>query len=349
MKRLLYLLTGLLISQAAISQSLDPTLSAWDQQPLALNPALTGQQTYKWRMALTYREVYYTVTRPYRTTAFNFDVNLPLNTWNGSIWGVGFSVLNDDIGDSQIMNRRYNASVSVGQYLDATQRHSLSVGFQGGLGQRGIVYDNVYWDNQWVGEGFQLSIDPGEPLNQDVQNYFDLSSGVQYQYHDSKLMDITAGIAVFHFNRPDNSLLNELEVQNLERRWNVHFQMQHRVQENGSVAFRPSFLFTRQGDFDVLIFGNDFRFIFSDGTRTTGKRKATSIDLGVHHRWGTDIIAKAAFNLAGFQFGATYDVAIGNVSNVAGNLIGPEFFIGYRAGFQRGLFNNYNRWNKGKL
>lgn len=349
MRKIVYLLLGLFIASVASAQSLDPTLSAWDQQPLSVNPALAGNNQYKWRAAATYREVYYSVSRPYRTTAFNFDVNLPIPAWSGSIWGIGFSVLNDDIGDARLTNRRYNGTISIGQYLDPNEKHSLSVGFQGGLGQRGIVYDDVYWDNQWTGQGFQLRTDPREPLTQDVKNYFDLSSGLQYQYHDPELMDITAGIAVYHFNRPDGSLLSEYDEQPIERRWNVHFLMQHRVRENGTVAFRPSFLFSRQGQFDVLILGNDFRFILSDGTRTTGKRKASSIDLGVHHRWGTDVIAKVAFNLAGLQFGATYDFAVSNISNVNGNIIGPEVFFGYRGGFQKGLFNNYNRWNKGKL
>ena len=349
MRYLLWICAGMLLAAGAKGQALDPILSMWDQQPMALNPALTGNQPYKWRAALNYREVYYSVARPYRTNAVSFDINLPINVWSGNIWGFGLSILNDDVGESQLMNRRYNVSLGLGQYLDARQMHSLSVGFQAGLGQRGIVYDNVYWDNQWVGEGFQTSLNPNEPLNNDVQSYADLSTGVQYQYHDNRLIDITAGIALFHFNQPDASLLSEFESQNLERKWNAHFQMQHRIQENGSVALRPSVLFTRQGNFDILMFGNDFRFIISEGTRTTGKRRAASIDLGVHHRWGTDMIGRVIFNLAGLQFGASYDIAIGNVSNVSGNIIGPEFFIGYRAGFKKGLFNQYNRWNKGKL
>lgn len=349
MRYLIYISILCLFATDLSSQALDPTLSMWNQQPLAINPALTGQQDYKWRVASNYREVYYTVARPYRTTAGYFEINLPIPAWEGNIWGFGISVLNDDIGESQLMNRRYNAHFALGQYLDSRQKHSLGVGFQAGLGQRGIVYDNLYWDNQWVGEGFRLSIDPQEPLTQDVQNYFDLSTGIQYQYHDDKLIDIVAGVAMFHFNEPDYTLNTEVETQNLNRKYTVHFEMQHKVKEFSKVALRPSFVWTRQGEFDVLIFGNDFRFILSEGTRTTGKRSAASIDIGFHHRWQTDLIGRVAFNLAGFQFGAAYDVGIGRVTNLAGNFIGPEFFVGYRAGFRRGLVNDYSRWNKGKL
>lgn len=352
MKKLLYTALFLAIGAGVTGQGYDPLVSLYQYQPLNINPAFTGNMSAKWRANLVYRDQMAAVHRPYRDILGSVDINLPINAWGGNIWGIGFNVVNDDQGDALLLNRRYNLNFSIGQYLDPRQEHSISVGFQGGLGQRSIDYGNTYWDNQWVGQGFARYLDPNEPLLSDVKSYFDLSTGLQYSYTSDGLVDISTGVSMYHFNNPDVSLYIDTAETVLQRRHNVHFELVHRIRDNSMFATRPSFLYSRQHDRGNLLIGNQFQFLFKEGTRTTGKRSEASMSLGVFGRFGrkaTDVVGSLVFELAGFTFGAGYDIPLGSVNNVTGAQGAVEFMIGYRSGYRRGLFNNYSRFKKGKL
>jgi len=350
MRNIVYiLLVAIALPFSGNGQGLDPQLSLYSVQPLNMNPALTGNLDHKWQFQVSSREQAYTISQPYRTAALNLDINLPINAWAGNIWGVGFNVVNDDQGDARLLSRRYNLSFALGQYLDARQQHSVSVGFQGGLGQRGIDYTEGYWNNQWADEGFRLDKDPNEPLIGELKNYGDLSTGIQYSYRSGNLMDITTGVGIYHVNTPDISFYKDTNISELSRRYTVHGMMENRLKKDNLFAMRPSFYFTRQGKVNNLIFGNDFVFYFNEPTRTTGKRKEYSMSLGLYHRWGSDLIGSMIFNLAGISFGASYDVTLNNLNALNGYEGAYEVFLGYRAGYRKGSNNKYQRHKKGKL
>lgn len=349
MQRILYIIAAaLLTSLQSTAQGLDPQFSIYDMQPLNVNPALTGNSEAKWRAQFAWREQSYIISQPYRTGTGSFDINLPINAWSGNIWGFGLHVVNDDQGDTRLVNRRVNLSFSLGQYLDPRQMHSISVGFQGGLGQRSLTYDNVYWDNQWVGQGFNPDLESNENLPSAVQGYLDLSTGLQYTF-DGELMDLTGGYAMYHFNRPDASLYIDSANAFLDRRHTVHGSMEHRLYKDNMLSLKPMFVYTRQERTNNLIFGTEFIRYFNEPTRVTGKRKEYSMSLGIYHRWQKDMIASLRFNLAGIVFGYSYDFSVGNMNKINDYQGAYEIFFGYRAGFRKGSNSKYMPHRKGKL
>ncbi|NCG30184.1 MAG: hypothetical protein GWP27_06905 [Bacteroidetes bacterium] len=348
MKRLLYILAISVLSSAVFGQGSDPHLSMQNYQSLNLNPALTGNMETKFRWQNSYREQYAVISRPYRTYSSALDFNLPINAWGGNIWGFGLNAIQDDQGDANLVNTRINVSLAVGQYLDPREEHSLSVGFQGGLGQRAIKYDNVYWNSQWVGSGFALYKNPNEPLIEATKQYLDMSTGIQYQFNGSVNADFGTGISMYHFNRPDNSLYLDTNNVQLDRRINWHTNAEFRIRDGSMFATRPSFVFTKQGKVNLFMVGNEFVFFFSEPTRTTGEKKEYSMSLGLHHRWLTDMIGSIMFNLGGLQIGASYDVTLGNINKLNGYQGAYEVFIGYRGGYRKGSRNRYSPFRKGK-
>jgi type IX secretion system PorP/SprF family membrane protein len=369
MKKLtLILLASIGLSLFGSAQGLlDPTLTMYSFQPLTINPALTGNMDSKWRVNAVYREQGYIVSRPFRVFSGSFDMQLPINAWAGNIWGFGLNVVNDDQGDSYLVNRRINANFSIGQYLDARNQHSISVGFAGGLGMRGIDYGDTYWDRQWVGDGFNVrDVISGEPEDNQVNNYAEVSTGIQYTYYSGDLVEFTGGVGVFHLNRPDVSLYNDTAGTNMQRRTAVHGEFTHKIRDNSMFAIKPKALYSRQASRASLQAGTNFQFLFNEGTRTTGKRNESSIMLGLFGRFANstkqnptnpnpekefnfDILATASMEFAGFTFGGGYDVPLGSFQTVNGYEGGFEFMIGYRAGYQRGLYSKYSPNRKGKL
>lgn len=335
---------------------LDPELTMYQFQPHTLNPALSGNANSKWQMHGSWREQSYSISNPFLTWRGYFDINAPINAWNGNIWGFGLNVENDQQGDSRIRNTRVNGTMSIGQYLDARQQHSISVGFQGGYGTRAIDYGEMYWDNQWVGQGFNNLAPSGEPELEDAQGYFDLSTGAQYSYYSGDLIELYSGVAVFHVNRPDVGLYTDTNSTFLQRKTNAHIEFVHRIRDNSMFALRPSLLYSRQANRASLIAGSRFQFLFNEGTRTTGRRNESSISFGLFTRvanppYGTmvDLLGTLNMEFAGFTFGAGYDIPLGNFQALNGYEGAYEFMIGYRAGYRRGLYNKYSRSKKGKL
>ncbi|GAB5539169.1 MAG: hypothetical protein Salg2KO_12720 [Salibacteraceae bacterium] len=362
MKRqgILLLMATLFVSYSGMAQNggglLDPELTMYHFQPLSINPALSGNTNSKWQFGGVWREQAYSISNPFRSAQGYFDLNAPINAWSGNIWGFGLNYVDDFQGDSRMTNRRVNGTVSIGQYLDARQEHSISVGFQGGLGFRGIDYSDTYWDTQWVGQGFNNLAPSGEPELEDVQGYFDLSTGAQYTYYSGDLMELYAGAAVFHVNRPDVGLYNDTNSTNLQRKTNIHAEFVHRIRDNSMFAIRPTLLYSRQANRGYLIGGTRFQFLFSEGTRTTGKRSESSISFGVFTKvaspeYGSkvDMMGTLSMEFAGFTFGAGYDIPLGSFQMINGYEGAYEFMIAYRAGYRRGLYNKYSPSRKGKL
>jgi type IX secretion system PorP/SprF family membrane protein len=335
----------------------DPVMTMYHYQPLEVNPALAGNMDSKWRMNAVYREQGYSVSRPYRTFEGQLDMQLPINAWSGNIWGFGLSVLNDDQGDSYMRNSRINGSFSLGQYLDARMEHSISIGFQGGLGSRAIDYTDTYWDRQWVGEGFDLKAETGEPqLNGAAKNYADLSTGLQYTYYSGELVEFTGGLGVYHVNRPDVGLYKDADTTHMQRRTTFHADFSHKIRDNSMFAIKPSVMYSRQAKRAHLQAGTRFQFLFNEGTRTTGKRNESSITFGIFTRASNpndnisfNLLGTMAMEFAGFTFGGGYEVPLANFQTVNGYEGAFEFMIGYRAGYQRGLYNKYSPKKKGKL
>lgn len=349
-KTLFILALSALASGASAQMGLDPQFSFYNRNTLNVNPALAGQSDAKWQVQNFFREQAYVISQPFTSGGMNLDINLPINAWSGNIWGVGLSFIGDEQGDTRLRNFYGSATIAVGQYLDPREEHSISIGIQAGMAQRYNRYTDIYWDNQWAGDRFNLRRPTGENLQflGDLQRYFDLSTGVQYSY-DGDLMDMTAGYAAYHANSPDASLYIDTSLYSLPTRHTVHWRMEHRLRKDNMMALVPSFMATRQGKTNNIIFGNHFKFYFNEATRVTGKRKLYSMSLGVHHRLLKDVIGSIMFDLAGWSFGAAYDVSVGSINKFNGYQGAWEVMLGYRAGFRKGSNAKYMPHRKGKL
>jgi type IX secretion system PorP/SprF family membrane protein len=346
----------MLLSISSSAQGIDPQLSLFNDQPTYMNSALSGNYDYKWRVSTSVRDQYRSIATSFKTYATNFDINLPINAWAGNIWGFGLNVFQDVQSDAAYRSTNAILNFSVGQYLDPRKEHSLSVGFSGGFGQRAIDYSNLYWDNQWVGEGFQLGRPTGESLNGDVRGYADLGTGLQYSYNGSGLWNARAGFAMQHYNTPEVGLYRDGQGFEMSRKFGLHADFEYRFNRDSRFYIRPSGYATIQGQITNAIVGNDFVFMFNEPTRTTGKRKEYSMTLGAFHRLGLtknspakDAIATVKLNLAGFTFGTAYDFSIGSLRNLTGYQGALEVFVCYKAGFQKGSVNGYSKYKKGKL
>ncbi len=204
------------------SFSQDFHYSLINNQPLVLNPALTGVFDFDFkhkdlRLSSLYRQQWTTVAsnyiatpKPYHTTSFSADGLVKRHKYiHGDYVGVGFSLAHDQAGDLKFKSQQANVSVSYNKSLNGKRTRFLTLGFQGGIVNRSVDYTNGYFDNQWTGVEFNPSLSTGESFPTESYNFADLSTGLVYEQFDEGQPKFMVGLAYFHFNNPRQYFYDE--------------------------------------------------------------------------------------------------------------------------------------------
>src|ERR1700749_783793 len=90
----------LLVTMTAKAQ--DIHFSQFNQEPLALNPALTGNYQCDWRAGLNYRTQWSSIPAPYNTYAAFFDIPIIKGIGGTDNLALGLNLFNDVSGDGNL-------------------------------------------------------------------------------------------------------------------------------------------------------------------------------------------------------------------------------------------------------
>src|SRR5688572_5104286 len=105
--------------------SQDVHFSQFNLSPLTLNPALASAGC-DMRGLLNYKSQWKSVTVPFRTIAFSYEMALLKKKWKNGYLGMGVSDFNDKAGNSKMGMNQFNFSLSAVRKLD--KKNSLSTG-----------------------------------------------------------------------------------------------------------------------------------------------------------------------------------------------------------------------------
>jgi len=334
---------GIIVFSASVMNAQDIHFSQFNQSPLTLNPALAG--TTVWiRASAQYRTQWSAVTVPYKTMGANFDIKSK-RRWvkvknatekyrqsgdNGFGWGV--NVYNDRAGDGNMGTLQANASLAYQVYL--AKQSMLAVGFQGGIMQRSINFNNLYWGNQYdpsSSTGYNTALDPKENRTNDNFIVPDLSTGVIYTYKKNERymrggdqMDFTVGAALFHVTQPKYSFLSGNEK--LYQRIVLHGNAMIGI-SNTSLAIAPGFLIEKQGPNQEIFVGSLVRYMLREDSRYTGFVKGASISAGGFYRNKDAFVATALFEFSSYGVGLSYDFNVSGLKTVSSGRGGLEITL----------------------
>jgi len=360
-----FLKTALAFAMLISSQQLnaqDIHFSQFNQAPLTLNPSLAG--TTVWiRAAMQYRTQWRAVTDPYKTLGFTFDVKSK-KRWvkiknataryrqsgdNGFGWGVNF--FQDKAGDGKMRTLQANLS---GAYQIMMNRQSMiAVGFQGGIVQRSIHFNELIWGSQYdvnspTGYNTNLAPDMGIAAGDDHFIVPDLSAGGIYSYKRNERymrgndqFDLTLGAALFHVNRPKYSFLGTEEK--LSPRMVIHGAGIIGI-KNTSLAIAPGFMFEQQGPNHELLIGGMVRYMLKEDSKYTGYIKASSVSGGGYYRSKDAFIATALYEFSSYAVGISYDFNVSGLKTVSSGRGGFEITLRFMNPspfiYSRASFNN---------
>lgn len=194
---------SLAIPATAISQ--DPHFSQYFASPLTLNPAYTGNYNYPSRLATNFRSQWQGIGLPYLTGTASFDSHLfrsRLNDRNKVAMGI-LGLYDQSIGG---LYRANHMAVSVGYHLILDQDYTsqISAGFQYALVNKRLDITRISFEDQFVGDGFDLSRPNNLNLQHTAIGYSDWNAGVLYN-KTSDAGSLYVGLSAYHLSRPRES------------------------------------------------------------------------------------------------------------------------------------------------
>jgi type IX secretion system PorP/SprF family membrane protein len=225
------------------SKSQDAPLSQFNNSPLLLNPANTGNFYGDWRAALNYRNQWAVTGEAYKTAVLSGDKLFTI--FNQKV-GAGLIFISDQSGGQGINKNKIYASGSY--YYDYGVNH-----FSAGL-QTGIVFNSI-GNSTWnifdpnTGTFTQSN---GEPVAAEGSSYVDINFGILWQRKFGKL-EPEAGLALSSLNAPNQSLLNSTDRVPMTTK--IHASAKYNI--NDEIYTLPTFLFaTSNGNLQSIIGAN---------------------------------------------------------------------------------------------
>jgi len=179
----------------------DIHFSQFFNNPLSLNPALTGNFEGDWRIIGNYRNQWQALDFPFRTISASYDRQIYINKHHLS---AGLFVVSDKSGDIALKTNKVYLS---GAYYRTINKNNITAGLQ--IGYNIIRYDpgsSLTLPGSWRNEYgyFEPGYNIGDLNIAEQFGYLDINLGVSWS-RKIRIFEPQVGIAVFHINGPNAS------------------------------------------------------------------------------------------------------------------------------------------------
>jgi len=280
-----------------------------------LNPGAVGVYDGWERIAIQQRNQWLGGGATYMTTGVAADANFFKNDRKPKAHlGVGVQFYNDVAGSSGYGLQ--TGSLAVSGILPVGNGSQLSLGIQGGVGNRSGNMSRLIYDSQWNGNGaYDPTIASGETGSLSSFIYLDASAGLFYQFDGGQStfarnndMKFQVGLAGYHLNAPLLKYRSGSQEQ-LARKYvgMVKYSMDI---PNTKLAFDAQFAQFIQGGHFESILGLILRRRFESGGKITGLNQDAFVGLGVYTRLKDAISPTLQVDWKGFHFGVSYDITL---------------------------------------
>jgi type IX secretion system PorP/SprF family membrane protein len=304
----------LLLGLSARGQDLH--FSQYYSSPLNLNPSLTGQFDGDYRLVGNYRNQWKSITIPYRTYSFSADARQLFKHQNFHAGIVAFS---DDAGDSNFGTVQVGISGAYSYALTPDSMHALTFGIQPSFAQRNLNYTDLTFDNQYSTQQgrFDASLSNRENFQGSGFSYFNLATGLSWDYRISKTTKTTTGISVHNLTKPKQSLFSDQDIR-LNRRMTVHTNGQFRAWPQ--IDLLPGFSLMKQGSYREIVFGSSARYLLNG---------LTNLHIGYWYRNQDAGYITAGITHQNVYMGFSYDMNTSDLKPASNGRGGVEFSIIY--------------------
>jgi type IX secretion system PorP/SprF family membrane protein len=302
----LYIIPALMLALSASAQ--DFHYSMFYTSPLTLNPACTGVFDGDVRTTNNYRTQWSSVSVPYKTMSLSADMPLGKkdNAKSDDFFALGFVFNKDNAGTSMLKTNMYNGSFSYTKFLGGKKNSYITLGYQAGYCTRTISLGELQWDSQYnYGSGY----DPGLPSGEGGgggAGFFDMSSGLLWNFKASNEFQGYVGGSVLHILRPSYGFVSG---DRLYRKYVVHAAVNKEIR-NTNITLIPNALVAMQGPTLLIDAGINFKYNLQDRSRYTGYQTSKAITFGLGHRFKDAIMGSLRYDHGPVGIGFCYDVNV---------------------------------------
>jgi len=295
--------------------------------PLTLNPALTGSFPGKYRLNMIYRDQgRSSLDVPFTTYSASGDLRFGVNSFRktkGDAAGVGFVFFNDKSSSVNFFTNYMAVTGAFHKSLSKEGDHLISLGFQAGIAQRNVNYDNFTFDDQFNGTNGYT--DPtNEFLPENNFSYGDYAVGLHYSYAPEKGIGVFVGGALHHILEPDISFYAREPVEdnqqesNLYQKYTAHVGL--RIPIADQIELYPRALGYLQGPHTNFNAGTNLRIVVDNFNGTAlqigGWVRVTNNDIDVYT--SDAIIGLVGLEVNKFLLGFSYDAKLSQLNNGQG-------------------------------
>lgn len=272
MKNLFFVLVCLLGICSTV-RGQDQHFAQYFASPLTLNPALTGLYEGRYRVSFIYRDQWrQALENPYNTFSgaadFRYFVN-PRKRRYRDAFGVGVLFYSDRVAEINFSTNQFMLSGAYHKSLSADNTHTLSLGFQLGVVQRNVSYDQLTFEDEFNGTtGFEEGL-TGEILPENNFAFGDYQVGLNYSYVPRRGTAVYLGAAMHHITEPETSFFFEAtrdeDIQvsfTLDRRYSGYVNF--RIPVGNNLRVSPRALVYAQGPHLAANTGVNLRMLVND-------------------------------------------------------------------------------------
>lgn len=330
-KKLLYIICTFVIGSGTVFGQSDVHFSQFYYSPIVWNPAAAGATTGDLRATATYRNQWSSVSSPYTTISAAFDMPVQTRTMGDNFLGFGLYFNNDKAGTNGFSNLDINGSVSYSLDMGSTYNrpHYIAFGLNFGLIQRSMAFDNSTWDSQWNG----ISFDPAMPNREGVntgklsKGNISVGAGALWNYTFQEKKRFYLGVAMFHINRPNMSILADTDQLYHKFAYMAGFDLGN---DDQITTFRPNIMAMMQGPNFFLNAGLDVSFDLTDRTSFTNYKNHMAFGIGVYHRLMDAMIFSVNVEYSNLKVGFAYDLNISSFDVATDGKGGMEIMLVYQ-------------------
>jgi type IX secretion system PorP/SprF family membrane protein len=313
----------------------DIHFSQFTMTPLQLDPSQAGKMGGDLRAILNYKDQWGSISNPYKTYGFSFDMRLNKKQKKDNFFGIGISAYNDNAGDINMGLLEMNLSLAY--HIKLIRSSYLSAGIQGGFGQKSLDPTALRYDNQYDGYGHNPAYSSNESITTPSFMYPDFSVGVSFSSGNNSNRvrsnngydgrKINVGLAVHHAPFINNSYLGDkLQMQNLK--YVLHTITSFGI-ENTRVAIQPSGFIAYQNGATEFTLGSYFRYTLQEQSRFTKFVSGSAFNLGLHYRTEDALIVTALLEIGSFALGTSYDFNVSGLTVASHGRGGLEISLRY--------------------
>lgn len=310
----------------------DYTFSQYQPLAAAFNPAAVALAPHDGRAYLAHRSQWLAAAVPYAATLAGAEVRRDLKYhWLPNL-GLGFMLIDDNLGQSALRNNWLMLSGNTFRYFDAARKHKITFGLSTGVRLMRIGANDFVFENQFntVTQTFERSRASGEVFANNQMLRWQLNSGLSYQWQVNDKFILTTSGAFMNVNRPSEKFSTLPGVAGLKQqhRWVATLEAVYAISSH--FLIEPSLFLNRQGSAGEWLYGSWFNLNGRDA-----ERLKLQLIPGVFFRDGNAVIPGLKVRYISWEAAVTYDAVYGNINKVntqpliGGGLGTLEFSIQY--------------------